>query len=444
MIHRSRSTGVLAAVLAILAVGCSAAFADQVRLNVALGRPVMLADQKQTAHLKVGLTGFELEEGDGRAPLNVAIVLDKSGSMSGEKIQKAKEAAIMALRRLNSDDIVSVVAYDDSVRVVVPATKLLDRDAIEREIRKIHAGGSTALFAGVSKGAAEVRKFLSEDRVNRIVLLSDGLANVGPSSPAELGDLGESLVKDGISVTTIGLGLGYNEDLMTKLAFKSDGGHYFAEETADLARVYKAEFGDALSVVAKEVLIRIRCARGIRPVKVLNREADITGQDVVVMINQVYSEQEKYVILEVEVPATAPGKVRDLAVVDVSYANLQTKTTDEIRSKVEVAFTDSERLVEEKTDKVAMADIVEQIATDRNFTAMKLRDQGKIEEAKALLFGNAAYLNDMGNKYNSQRLLDYGVDNDGDGNNLDDANWARQRKDMQSRQIYNMNQQLHR
>jgi Ca-activated chloride channel family protein len=444
MIYRSRSTGVLVVALAILAIGCSAARADQVRLNVALGKPVMLADQKQTAHLKVGLTGFELEEEDGRAPLNCAIVLDKSGSMSGEKIQKAKEAAIMALRRLNSNDIVSVVAYDDSVRVVVPATKLLDRDAIEREIRKINAGGSTALFAGVSKGAAEVRKFLDRDRVNRIVLLSDGLANVGPSSPAELGDLGESLVKDGISVTTIGLGLGYNEDLMSKLAFKSDGGHYFAEETADLARVYKAEFGDALSVVAKEVLIRIRCAHGIRPVKVLNREADITGQDVVVMINQVYSEQEKYVILEVEVPATSADRVRDLAVVDVSYANLQTKTTDELRSKVEVAFTDSERVVEEKTDKVAMADIVEQIATDRNRLARTLRDQGKIGEAREILIGNVNYLNEAGEKYNSQRLLEYGAANDGDAKNLDEENWARQRKEMQSWEMYNVNQQSYR
>ena len=101
----------------------------------------------------------------------------------------------------------------------MPATKVSDKKTIFRAIRQIRADGSTALFGGVSKGAKEIRKFLSHKRVNRMVLLSDGLANVGPQSPSELGDLGSSLIEDGISVTTIGLGLGYNEDLMTKLGF---------------------------------------------------------------------------------------------------------------------------------------------------------------------------------------------------------------------------------
>jgi Ca-activated chloride channel family protein len=440
-IGKQAAIGVCVAVVTLISV---AATADQVRLNVALGKPVLLADKKQTAHLKIGLTGFEMKGEDSRVPVNVAIVLDKSGSMSGEKIRKAKEGAVLALRRLNSNDIVSVVAYDHTVRVVVPATKLHDRASIEAEIEKITAGGSTALFAGVSKGAQEVRKFIDEDRVNRIILLSDGLANVGPSSPAELGDLGASLVKDGISVTTIGLGLGYNEDLMAKLAFKSDGNHYFAEEANDLARLYKAEFGDVLSVVAQEVVIRINCARGIRPVRLIGREGDINSQEVVVLLNQLYSEQEKYSILEVEIPATKAGRTRDVATVEVTYGNMQTRTTDELTSKVAVTFTGSAKVVEANTDHEAMVSIVEQIATTRNRLAMTLRDEGRVEEARDLLRTNATYLNDCGEKYNSQRLLDYGSANDGDARNLDAENWDRQRKEMQSWQMYNFGQQYSR
>lgn len=84
------------------------------------------------------------------------------------------------------------------------------------------AGGGTALYAGVAQGASELREFLDPHRVNRIILLSDGQANKGPSSPSELGNLGAALISEGISVTTIGIGLGYNEDLMTQLAPRSD------------------------------------------------------------------------------------------------------------------------------------------------------------------------------------------------------------------------------
>ena len=127
----------------------------------------------------------------------------------------------------------------------------------------------------------------------------------------ELGQLGQSLGKEGMSVTTIGLGLGYNEDLMSKLAIKSEGNHYFAENATDLARVFDKELGDVLTVVAQEIVVRIECARGIRPVRALGREADISGQRVTATLNQLYSEQEKYVLIEVEVPAGASGTTRE-------------------------------------------------------------------------------------------------------------------------------------
>ena len=174
-------------VLLALWVVLPAANAAQIQLDVALGNPVLLANEKQTTFVKVGLTGFEMKSDEARPSVNVAIVLDRSGSMSGEKIERAKEAAKMAIDRLAEKDIVSIITYDHTVNVLLPATKVTDKGYIKNEISKIQSGGNTALFAGVSKGAAEVRKFLEENRVNRVILLSDGLANVGPSSPAEVG-----------------------------------------------------------------------------------------------------------------------------------------------------------------------------------------------------------------------------------------------------------------
>ena len=146
------------------------AHAEQIKLSAALAKPTMLAGEKALNYLKVKLTGFDLPKAAMRPPVNIAIVLDRSGSMKGEKIQHAKRAALAAVDRLRDDDIVSVVTYDTNVRVLVPATRASDRDSIRQAIESIQADGNTALFAGVSKGAAEVRKFLDDKHVNRIIV----------------------------------------------------------------------------------------------------------------------------------------------------------------------------------------------------------------------------------------------------------------------------------
>jgi Ca-activated chloride channel family protein len=419
----------------LAAFGAVSASGKQVRLEVSLDKPTMLADKKQSAFVKVGLTGFRLESKDRRAPVNVAIVLDKSGSMQGEKIAKARDAAIAAIERLGSRDIVSVVAYDSTVTVMVPATRLTDKESVVQQIRRIEADGSTALFAGVSKGAEELRKFLDKDRVNRVILLSDGLANVGPQSPSELGALGASLMKEGISVSTMGLGLDYNEDLMTKLAQNSGGNHVFIEQADDLVRVFNHEFNDVLSVVAQEVAIEIRVADGVRPVRALNVDAEINGQQVIVQMNQLYSEQEKYVMLEVEVPATRAGKSREVAEVRVSYANLQTKTTDRLTSAVSAYFTESLAEVEQKLNTYVCAAAVLQISNAQNKLATLLRDQGDIEGARKVLLENSQYLGKYAVKYNDKLLELRCADNLDQAKNLEGPQWARSRKEMRGQQI---------
>ena len=118
--------------------------AQQVKLDVRLVNPVMMAGEKTKNYLRIALTGFELESAEDRPPVNVALVLDHSGSMGGEKLARAKEAAMTAIDRLSDDDIVSIVLYDSNVTVLVPATKATDRKAIKSKITQVKAGSSTA------------------------------------------------------------------------------------------------------------------------------------------------------------------------------------------------------------------------------------------------------------------------------------------------------------
>jgi len=312
-------------ILSLIGVFNLSAQAVEIKVSSGLATPVMEADKQQTAYLRVALTGFEIDNPKQRTPVNMAIVLDRSGSMSGEKIARARDAAVMAVSQLSDQDIVSIVTYD--------------RDAIYKAIEQIDVGGSTALFAGVSKGIFEVKKFIDKNRVNRVILLSDGLANIGPSSPAELGKLGMAVAKDGVSITTIGLGLGYNEDLMTQLADYSDGSHFFVEKATELASIFQQELGKVLSVVAQDVEIEIHCDESITPLRIIGRDGDIIGNKVVTKMNQLYSAQEKYLVLEVAVAPQKVGSELPLADVKVVYNNMLSNKRVALDDRVTAEFS---------------------------------------------------------------------------------------------------------
>jgi Ca-activated chloride channel family protein len=359
---------------------------------------------------------------------------------SDGKLEKAKEAALMALDRLQPDDIVSVITFDSTVDVVVPATKAADRAGIRERISALTPRGETALFAGVSFGLQEVGKFTDQKRVNRIILLSDGQANVGPRSPNELGMLGESAARQGISITTIGLGLGYNEDLMTQLAMRSDGNHAFAENASDIAKIFGFELGDILSVVAQDVQVDVDFGEGIVPVRALGREAAITGHKAKVSLAQLYAKQQKYVLFEVKVPPGRAGNKRALADVAVSYANMISKKRATKKAGAAVEFSMAKDLVASRQNKKVMADAVEAIGIDNNRKAVALRDQGKVDEASQELERNAVYLKQQSAKLKSKKLDDYGEENELDSKNVK-QDWGKARKTMRESQTKKAKQQ---
>ena len=417
---------------AVVAEGREPVDSQKLVLNATPGFSVLKAAEKQQAWMRVGLKGFHLQQTTERAPINVAIVLDRSGSMQGEKIQRAREAAIGALDLLRSDDIVSIIAYDSDVNVLVPATKLTDKEHVANIIRAIQPGGNTALFGGVSKGAAEVRKFMDEKHVNRVILLSDGLANVGPSSPGELGDLGASMKKENISVSTLGLGLGYNEDLMVQLAGKSGGNHQFIENASELAGIFRGEFDDVLSVVAQSVDVKIDIPEGIRPVRVLGNSADINGQSVITRLSQVYSDQQKHVVIEVEIPADLAhaavdssgaelAKMTQLATVSVTYMNMVSEKSETLTGEVSVSFSSSDAKVKASVNNSVMADVVALVASEQNKIATDLLDRGDLDACRKSLEQNAYFLNTNADAYKSRALKELAESNLDQLNRLKDA-----------------------
>jgi len=353
-----------------------------VNCDLSLDRTVLPAGQMEKAIIKVALEVPDIPRETERPPVNLTLVLDRSGSMSGDKIARAREAALTALHRLSAKDLFSLVIYDHTVRTLVPPqSPTVNRDWIEQQIRGIRTGGNTALFGAVSQGAAEVRKNLGSEYVHRVLLLSDGLANVGPSSAGDLGRLGAALLKEGISVTTIGIGNDFNEDLMTSLAERSDGNHYFVESSHDLPRIFALELGDVLSIAARKVIIEVDCPDGVHPLRIIGREGRIRGKSVELHLNQLYGGQQKYALIEVQVAPGAADQSRDIAQARCSYENALTQRQERSTALASVRFSRHHEEVVQSASKPVLEAVVENEMAESRDRALDLYNSGRKEEA---------------------------------------------------------------
>ena len=372
---------------------------DGLGLRLELDRAVLPALDTQRAVVKITLEAPPPPPTTIRPPVNLALVLDRSGSMSGNKLRKAKHAAIEALRRLEREDVFGVVVYDHTIQTVVPAQPATNISWIEGRIQSVRAGGNTALFGGVSQGAAEVRKYLQPGRVPRIVLLSDGIANVGPSAPEDLERLGAALIKEGISVTTVGVGTDYNEDLMAGLAEASDGNTYFVESERDLPRIFTAELGDVLSVVAQEIDLTIQCPPGVRPLKVIGRKGRIRNGQVEFTLNQIYGNQEKFALVEVEINGARPGETKEIVSVQARYRNALTRQRETADSRLMAAFTANQVEVDDSVNVEVKKDYYINRRAKAQEEAIKLFDEGRPAEAVQRLEKSARELKEAGKQY---------------------------------------------
>jgi Ca-activated chloride channel family protein len=385
----------LAAVTAVMiTLACQGLQADsRVRVYADLDRPVIMAGHNQTVTIKVGLAGIGGEWSARRIPLNVSIVLDKSGSMrSDAKMENARRGAIELVRRLEESDVLSLVVYDTVPRLVIPAQHVRNKQALIETISQICAGGNTALYGGVSYGAAEVRRYLSWEYENRIILLSDGLANVGPSTTEDLAYLGRSLAEEGITVTTIGVGLDYNEDLMTALANESGGNAYFASSARDLPEIFAEEIGEAMTLVARDIRIRVRCAGEVRPVGILGRVGEISGRMMSVVIETLCGKNDRYALFEVEVPAGRGGGRLDVAEIEIEYTDPFTNSRLNEVSRVTVAYDEDQELADQSINKQVVKETALNRMAEAKLQAVKLADIGDHKAACAVIAEGAFQL----------------------------------------------------
>jgi Ca-activated chloride channel homolog len=366
-----------------LAFSLSSVSAATLNLQLDPDRQLVPAGKDQEVVVKIDLNSDTVRRQD-RLPLNIAVVIDHSGSMAGAKIEKTKQAALQLIDQLTPRDNLALVEFDDTVEVLFPSQQVVDREALKAQVQRIQPGGSTALYAGVESGGNQLLEIKSRtDRINRVILLSDGLANVGPSSTSALKALGRSLSRRGVSVSTIGVGDDYNEDLMAGLAEASDANYYYVQDAEKLPEIFAKELGGLETVTARNVQIIIACADGVEPIDLIGRAEKFVDRKAVVQFSPFASGQNRYLFLRCRVKAAAPVSQMDLASVKVTYL-------DEINGSQETNAEETIRIGVTSDEKEAVRAINQGVAAERELQLNALAKDQAMSDADAGNYRNAA------------------------------------------------------
>jgi Ca-activated chloride channel family protein len=233
-------------------------------------RAAVSSEKPGTLDVLIRVTAPEPAVKPQRPRLNLSLVIDRSGSMDGEKIAFARQAACFAVEQLAPQDRVSVVVFDDEVQALVPSTLVENRQALLKAIAGVVPGGSTALHEAWRQGGLQVSHHLDPECLNRVIVLSDGLANVGETNPDVIATDVHKLAALGVSTTTMGVGDDYAEDLMAAMAKSGDGNYYYIQSASQLPGFFASELQGLMALAGHTVSLGLVGQNGAIVQDVLN------------------------------------------------------------------------------------------------------------------------------------------------------------------------------
>ena len=204
----------------------------------------------------------DLPSGGTRAPVNIALAIDRSGSMEGQALDAVKQACAHVVDLLTPDDILSIVTFEEQVDILMPARRVTDPGLIKQHIARIQAGNTTNLFDGLYAAGAQASSAATGAMVSRVLLLTDGEPTAGLRDTASMVDQAAQLGARGIAVTALGFGPEYNEELLASLARQSGGNYHYIQRPDQIPDVFRGEIMDALGTVARDVRLRLELPRG--------------------------------------------------------------------------------------------------------------------------------------------------------------------------------------
>lgn len=359
------------------------------KADFSLDYDVLTMERPHQVYMMARFVGGSSPVAHKRRPLNLSLIIDRSGSMAGAKIDYTRQAARFMVENLSPQDYLSIVLYNDQVETLVESAPVVNKDAITQKIDKIRISGTTNLSGGWLQGCTHVEQNFSANKLNRVILMSDGLANRGVTDPNKLVSMvSKRFALEEISTTTMGLGTDFNEDLMMAMANAGGGAFYFIESPEAAPTIFNEELSGLLSVVGQNLTITLTTTDHVSTVKQLNAYAEFEDKNVKsYRLGDVYGDEEKTLILELDIPALQTLGETKIATLKFDYDELTMDGSSEHHTwempvNVNVQSDVAEPVLK---DPHVMENVLLLKAANARREAIRNADKGKYKEATEAL-----------------------------------------------------------
>ncbi len=361
-------------------------------LSTLLDCDLVAVEQHDELTLLVELTAPTPTTSVPRQAATLQIVLDRSGSMSGDRLEGAKTALIDLVDRLDPTDNLGVLAFDTDIQLVVPAGPLVDKLAVKHALAAIHPGGSTDLSSGYLRGLQEAQRVAGPTGAT-LLLVSDGHANAGITDPVQLGQVATRARTQNIVTSTLGFGLGYDERLLAALARGGAGNELFAEEADTAVALIAGEVDGLLTQVAQAASLRLTWTEHVARISVLN-DLPVVGlpDGAVLELGTFYAGETRRLLIKLSVPGIAALGLAQVATLQFTHVSLpdlvQHTTTVPVMINVVPGDEAAGRIPDPKVRSEELFQNTQQAKRESS----RLLSQGLGSEASALLLATGASL----------------------------------------------------
>jgi len=289
--------------------------AGSLTVSARLDQSTLLASDDEDRYLVLTVTAPE-PEGERRLPVDVAVVMDTSGSMSGwHKIDYARAAARELAGSLDAGDRFALVSFSDRARTLWPVGSVTSTAPIIQVINGIQEGGGTNMYDGITTGLEQLRQG-ETNRISRLLLLSDGHANVGISDAGSLASLAAHAAQNGVATSTIGLGLDYNEDLLASMADAGGGSYNFVDRAEQLTEIFGEELSAMTRVVARDTTVELRLSEGVELIDIYGYQDSQRADLHSIYLGDIHAGQSRKIAMRLDVTPASKGTV---AIADIAF-----------------------------------------------------------------------------------------------------------------------------
>ncbi len=365
-------------------------------LNTLLDVDIVAVESEDEVSVLLELTAPQADSAHTRAPAALEIVLDRSGSMSGDRLEAAKGAVESLIDRLDPTDSFGLVVFDDEVQVVVPAGPLTDKEAVRQVVRGIYPGGMTNLSGGVMRGLQEVRRVKAQGSAT-VVLLSDGHANTGMTTPDHLETIAAGARGKGVTTSTVGIGLDYDETLLAALSKGGAGNAHFAEEADAAGAAVASEVDGLLEQVAQACSLTVRPTGAVETVRLFNDLPAVGIEDgFMVELGDFHSGEERKLLLTIDVPSMSALGLAEVCSLELQWVDATKLDTHVVTIPVHVNVVPGDQAAGRVPNPTVRTEVAFQSAQRAKREATEALRRGDTAAAAALYDGAGMALRDFG------------------------------------------------